>query len=62
MSLDFNLFHDEAFENVAFLDVVVLLDGHAAFIVGSYLLDGVLKALQAGQLALVDDDIVPEDA
>ena len=55
-----NLLHGEGFHNVAFLDVVELLDGQAALVAGQNLLGLILEALQGGQHTLVDDDAVPD--
>ena len=52
-----DLLHDEALDDVADLDVVELLDLHAAFIALGDLADVVLEAAQGGKLALVDDDV-----
>ena len=54
--------HGEGFDDVAFLDIVELLDGQAALVACGHLLDGVLEPLQRGQNALVDDDAVPDQA
>ena len=61
-SLLLDLLHNEAFKNVAFLNVVELLDRHTAFVTGRDLLDRVLEALQGAELALMDDDIVAQNA
>ena len=61
-ALRLDLFHDEALDHVADLDVVELLDLHAALVAGGDLLDVVLEAAQGGQIALVDDDVVAQDA
>ena len=58
----FNLFHHEALEDVAFLDVVVLFNRHAALIACGDLLDGVLEALQRAELSFVNDNVVAQDA
>ena len=58
-NLAFHFLHDKALEDVAFLDVVVLHDAHAALVTGGDFLDRVLEALQGSDLALVDDDVVP---
>ena len=55
-----NFFHDEAFEDVAFLDVIELGHSHAALIAGSNFLGLVLEPLQRTNLTLMDDDVVAE--
>ena len=54
--------HGKGFNNVAFLDVVEFLDGHAALVAGGDLLHLILKPLQGGQNALVDYNAVPHQA
>ena len=57
-----DLLHDEAFDHIADLDVVELLHLHAAFVAARDLLDVVLETAQGRKLALVNDDIVTQDA
>ena len=47
--------HDVALKDIAFLDVVELLNGHTAFVVLRDLLDGVLEALQGADDTVIDD-------
>ena len=54
-----NLLHSEGLDNVAFLDIIELLNGHAALVAGGDLLHLVLKPLQGGQHTLVNNDAVP---
>ncbi len=51
-----------AFDDVADAHVLVVLEGHAAFLAGDDFLDLVLEALEGRQLAFVDDDIVADQA
>ena len=60
LELSLNFLHGEALEDVAFLDVVVLGDGHAALVAGGDFLGSVLEALQGADLALMDDDVVAQ--
>ena len=59
-ALDF--LHNEGFDDVAFLDVLELLEGDAALVAGGDLLHTVLEALEGGDGTVVDDDVVPEQA
>mgnify|MGYP007073661761 CR=1 FL=1 len=52
--LPLDLLHDKALEDVAFLDVIELVDGHTAFVVLRDFLDGVLEALERGKVTFVD--------
>src|SRR5579872_1134469 len=52
----------EALDDVALLDVLVILEGHAAFVAFADLADLVLEALQRLQRALVNDDVVAQEA
>ena len=51
--LPFDFFHGEAFENVAFLNIVELEDAHTALKAGSDFLRLVLKPLQRANLASI---------
>src|SRR5579872_479862 len=55
-----DLFDLEALDNVVFLDVLVVLEGHAAFGAFAHFADLVLEALQGFQAAFVDDDVVAQ--
>ena len=55
------LLHHEALDNIADLDVIELLDLHAAFIAAGDFLDVVPEAAQRSKLALMDNDIVAQD-
>src|SRR5690348_13890123 len=55
-----NLFDLEALDNVALLDVIVVLEGHAAFGAFAHFANLVLEALQGLQAAFVDDDVVAQ--
>src|SRR5579863_8517636 len=55
-----DLFDLEALDNVALLDVLVVLEGHAALGALAHFADLVLEALQGLQAAFVDDDIVAQ--
>src|SRR5579863_5167273 len=52
-----DLFELEALDRVADLDVVVVLEGHAAFEALAHLADLVLEALQGLEAAFVDHDV-----
>src|SRR6266568_7357169 len=52
----------EALDHVADLDVLVILEGHAALIAFTHLADLVLEALQRLQGAVVDHDVVAQEA
>jgi hypothetical protein len=52
----------EAFNNVALLHVLVILERHAAFLTSHHLFHFVLEALQSRELAFVDDHIVAHEA
>src|SRR5690606_25641870 len=51
-----------ALDDVADAHVLVVLEGHAAFLTGDNLLHVVLEALELAELALVDDDVVADEA
>src|SRR5947209_6635882 len=53
-----DLFDLEALDDVAFFDVVVILEGHAAFEAFTDFADFVLEALERLQRAFVDDDVI----
>ena len=57
-----DLFHGVAFDDVAQLDIVELLNGQAALIALLDFLDGVLETLQRAQAALVNHDAVADNA
>src|SRR5215469_1686135 len=57
-----DLFHLEAFDDVAGLDVLVVFERHAAFVTLIDLPNFVLEALQRFQRAFVDHDIVTQQA
>ena len=57
-----NVLHLEAFDHVALAHVLIALERHAAFLTAHHFFDFVLEALERGQLALVNDDIVPDQA
>src|SRR5712671_3068061 len=50
----------EALDHVADLDVLIILEGHAAFVAFAHLADLVLEAFQRLQGALVNDDVVAQ--
>ena len=50
------------FDDVALLHVLVVGEGHAAFLAGLHLAHFVLEALQGGKFAFVDHDIVADQA
>ena len=50
-----------ALDDVADAHVLVVLEGHAAFLAGLHLRDLVLEALERRELALVHDDIVADE-
>ena len=52
----------EALDDVAGAHVLVVLEGHAAFLAGRDFRDFVLEALERLQLAFVDDDVVADQA
>src|SRR3989344_9622373 len=52
----------ETFDDVALAHVLISLEGHAALLTGLHFLHFVLEALQGGELALVDHDIVADEA
>src|SRR6266446_10053903 len=52
----------EALDHVADLDVLIIFEGHPAFVAFAHLADLVLEALQSLQAALVDDDVVAQQA
>src|SRR5215207_6270797 len=54
--------HAIALDHVAGAHVLVVLEGHAAFLPGLNLLDLILEALERRKLAFVDDDIVADQA
>src|SRR5690242_20090064 len=55
-----HLLHLEALDDVAGLDVLIVLEGHAALVAFLDLADLVLEALQRLEGALVDDDVVAQ--
>src|SRR5690349_20374383 len=55
-----NGFDLETFDDVTLLHVLVIGEGHAAFLAGLHFAHFVLEALQGGELALMDDDIVAD--
>src|SRR6478735_3081931 len=57
-----DLFDAVALDHVARAHVLVVLEGHAAFLAGDDFLCIVLEALELPQLALVDDDVVADQA
>ena len=57
-----DLLDAEALDDVAGAHVLVVLEGHAAFLAGRDLAHLVLEALQRLELAFVDDDVVAEQA
>src|SRR5215470_17897707 len=57
-----DLLHLEAFDDVADLDVVVILEGHAALVAFLDLAHLVLEALERLQAAFVDDHVVAQQA
>ena len=58
-SLD--LFHDEGFENIAFLDVVEAFQTDTAFVALNDFLCVILEALEGGDLIFEDHDTVTDD-
>ena len=56
-----DLFHNVRFNDIADLDVVVLFEAQAALVALRDFLDGVLEALERGEVTLVDDDAVAHD-
>ena len=61
-SLARDFLHDEALDDIAFLDVVVAFQTHAALEASRHFLDVFLVVLQAAQLALEHDDILAQQA
>ena len=57
-----NLFHDERFHDIAFLDVPVFFQCNAAFITGCDFFDIVFKPPQRLKFAFVNDNAVAEQA
>src|SRR5690606_21500676 len=55
-------FDAETFDDIADAHVLVLLEGHAAFLTGRHFLDLVLEALERRELALVDHHVVADQA
>src|SRR5215472_15105544 len=53
--------HPVAFDDVADLHVLVVLEGHAAFLAGDDFARVVLEALELGELALVHDDAIANE-
>src|SRR5215467_7559367 len=51
-----------ALDGVALPHVLVALEGHAAFLPGAHLARVVLEPLELRELALVDDDVVADQA
>ena len=52
----------EALDEITLLDILVVLEGHAAFLAGWHLFDIVLEALEYRQRTLVDDHLVAQQA
>src|SRR6185312_16192692 len=50
-----------ALDDVALLDVLVIREGHAAFLSRLHFADFVLEALEGGQLAFVNHHIVADE-
>ena len=50
-----DLFHNVRFNDIADLDVVVLFEAQAALVALRDFLDGVLEALERGEVTLVDE-------
>src|SRR5262247_200669 len=54
--------HSITFDDVADLHVLVVREGHAAFLAGDHFARVVLEALELGELAFVHDDAVADQA
>ena len=57
-----NLFALENLDDVAFADIFIAFEGHAAFLTGLDLFDLILEAFEGFQRAFVDDHIVAQQA
>src|SRR3546814_8690071 len=57
-----DVLYAEALDDVAGADVLVVLEGHAAFLADRYFGNFVLEALERLELAFVDDDVVAHQA
>src|SRR5690349_18435187 len=57
-----DLLESVALDDLALPHVLVLLEGHAAFLSGRDLAHLVLEALEGRELAFVDDDVVADQA
>lgn len=57
-----NFFHDEALDDVAFLDIGIILKADTALIAVRNFLNRVLETLERGELAFVNDDVVAQQA
>ena len=57
-----HFFHNKALNDIAFLDIIVVLDAHAALIRGCNFLHIVLEALEGIQVTLVEYDAVTDYA
>ena len=55
-----HLFGHEGFDDIALLDVIEVLDAHAALLPGAHFVDIVLEAPQRAELAGVDHDAVAQ--
>src|SRR5215467_16018669 len=55
-------FDFEGFDDVALLQVLVVGEGHAAFLAALHLAHLVLEALERGEFAFVDDHVVADEA
>ena len=53
-----HFFHNKALNDIAFLDIIVVLDAHAALIRGCNFLHIVLEALEGIQVTLMEYDAV----
>ena len=62
ISLLLYFFHNKALNDIAFLDIIVVLNAHAALIRGCNFLHIVLEALEGIQVALVEYDAVTDYA
>src|SRR6202012_3713364 len=52
----------KALDDVALLDVLIIGEGHAAFLADDHFAGIVLETLEGGQFAFVDDDVVANEA
>src|SRR5256885_12515674 len=57
-----DLFHPIALDDIAGAHVLVVLEGHAAFLADLHFLDLVLEALERRELALVHHHVVADEA